>query len=182
MFIETPRLILRALRESDLDDLYQYQSDPETVRYIPWTVRTREEVSEALMKYRAIPDFSKDGDSVLLGWELKVTGKVIGQCSFTLESLQNQHGEIGYVSNPKYSGNGYASEAIRALISDVFSNFPVRRLSATIDPRNKKSLALVTRLGFRHEGTFLENEYIKGEWVDTAFYAIRKSEFENMNY
>ncbi len=165
-----------------MEDLYEYHSDPDIVRYIPWPVRTREQVSEALVKYRAIPDFSKDGDSALLGWELKETGKVIGQCSFTFESIHNQHGVIGYVCNPRFSGNGYASEAIGALLKEVFNNFPVRRLTATIDPRNEKSIALVARLGFRHEGTFLENENVKGEWVDTAIYAIRKSEFKNMNW
>ncbi|MEI9906893.1 MAG: hypothetical protein WDO06_02400 [Actinomycetota bacterium] len=35
MRIETARLILRPLLESDLADLYEYQSDAQTVRYIP---------------------------------------------------------------------------------------------------------------------------------------------------
>ena len=48
--IETERLILRPLRMSDVDDLYEYQSDPEIVRYIPWPERSREQVIEALEK------------------------------------------------------------------------------------------------------------------------------------
>lgn len=35
---------------SDVDDLYEYQSDPEIVRYIPWPERSREQVIEALEK------------------------------------------------------------------------------------------------------------------------------------
>ena len=34
--LSTPRLILRALQPSDLDDLYEYASDPEIDRYVPW--------------------------------------------------------------------------------------------------------------------------------------------------
>ena len=180
MIIETPRLILRPLVESDLDDLFEYQSDPGTVRYIPWSARTKEEVGEALRKFHVLPDFTKDGDTALLGWELKEVGKIIGQSNFTLESLLNQKGVIGYVVHPNWAGQGYALEATRALIKYVFETFEVRRLTATIDPRNQKSVALIERLGFRLEGTFLEDELIKGEWVDTAIYALRKSEYREI--
>jgi RimJ/RimL family protein N-acetyltransferase len=39
--IETERLILRPLALTDEDDLLEYQSHPEIVRYIPWPERTR---------------------------------------------------------------------------------------------------------------------------------------------
>jgi len=178
MLIETPRLTLRPLVESDIDDLFEYQSDPATVRYIPWPARTIEEVREAFLKYHALPDFSKDGHTALLGWELKGQGKIIGQSNFTFESHAHQKGVIGYVVHPNWAGQGYALEATRALIEYVFENFEVRRLTATIDPRNLKSVALIDRLGFRLEGTFLEDEFFKGEWVDTAMYAIRRSEYK----
>ena len=51
MFVlETERLILRPLRMSDVDDLFEYQSQREIVAYIPWPERTREQVVEALEK------------------------------------------------------------------------------------------------------------------------------------
>lgn len=166
------------MRESDLEDLYEYHSDPDTVRYINWPVRTKGQVMEALGKYSLVPDFSKDGDSALLGWELKETGKIIGQCSFTFESIHNQNGMVGYVMNPKFAGKGFAFEAVSALIAHVFKTFEVSRIVATIDPRNDKSIALITRLGFIHERTLIQNELIKDEWVDTAHYVIVRSEFE----
>lgn len=166
------------MQDSDLEDLYEYHSDPDTVRYIPWPVRTIDQVREALLKYRDIPDFSNDGDSALLGWELKEIRKIVGQCSYTFESIHDQKGMIGYVMNPKFAGKGLAFEAVGALIAYVFESFEVKRIVATIDPRNDKSIALITRLGFTHENTLIQNEYIKEEWVDTARYAINRSEFE----
>ncbi len=171
-------MVLRPLVESDLDDLFEFQSDPDTVRYIPWPARTMEQVREAFLKYHAIPDFKNDGDTALLGWELKESGKVIGQSNFTLESIKHQKGVIGYVVHPKLAGQGLAFEATSELIEYVFRTFEVRRLTATIDPRNLKSVALIERLGFRLEGTFLEDEFLKEEWVDTAVYALRKSEYK----
>ena len=88
-------MVLRPLVESDLDDLFEFQSDPDTVRYIPWPARTMEQVREAFLKYHAISDFKNDGDTALLGWELKESGNVIGQSNFTLESIKHQKGVIG---------------------------------------------------------------------------------------
>lgn len=85
---------------------------------------------------------------------------------------------IGYVMNPKFAGRGFAFEAVSALIAHVFKTFGVSRIATTIDPHNDKSIALITRLGFTHEGTPIQNELIKDEWVDTAHYVIRRSEFE----
>ncbi|MEI9906892.1 MAG: GNAT family protein [Actinomycetota bacterium] len=126
----------------------------------------------ALEKYRAIPDFTHDGDSALLGWELKSTGKIIGQSNFTFESLVNEKGSIGYVVHPKFAGQGYSFEATQALIEFIFRNLVVRRITATIDPRNTKSIALAERLGFQWEVTFEGDEFIKDEWVDTSIYTL----------
>ena len=178
MRIETPRMILRPLLTSDLDDLYEYQSDEQTVRYIPWPIRTIEQVKVALEKYQGIPDFTKDGDTALLGWELKSSGKVIGQSNFTFESLVNEKGSIGYVVHPEFAGKGYAYEATKTLIDFVFANLVVRRITATIDPRNERSIALAEKLGFKWEVTFEGDEFIKDEWVDTSIYTLLRKNWK----
>ena len=45
--IETDRIILRPMAMSDVDDLLEYQSDPEIVQYIPWPECARGEVEHA---------------------------------------------------------------------------------------------------------------------------------------
>ena len=44
--LETGRLVLRRYRESDLQDLFEYLSDPEVVRYEPYKPKTLEEARE----------------------------------------------------------------------------------------------------------------------------------------
>jgi RimJ/RimL family protein N-acetyltransferase len=48
--IKTERLLLRPLRMTDADDLLEYQSNAEIVRYIPWPERSYEQVVEALQR------------------------------------------------------------------------------------------------------------------------------------
>jgi RimJ/RimL family protein N-acetyltransferase len=179
--IETDRLILRPLRATDADDLFEYQSHPEIVRYIPWPERTREQVEEALTK--AIADgkesLSDSGDYILLAWELKSSGKVIGQSNSGLESVRDQIADIGWVTHQEFQRQGYAFEATNALMNYIFKNFPIHRIIANIDTRNPESAHLAEKLGMRREGEFKDSEFFKGDWCSMWLYAILREEFKH---
>lgn len=178
LIIETERLILRPMALSDVDDLLEYQSHPEIVRYIPWPERTREQVFEAAEKTIATCkfDLKEDSDCVVLVWELK-SGKVIGQSNMTLKSLHDQCADIGWVTHQGFQRRGLAFEATYALMTHAFQNFPLHRIIADIDTRAPKSAALAEKLGMRREGEFKDAEFFKGAWCDMWLYAILKSEF-----
>ena len=181
--IETERLILRPLALTDEDDLLEYQSHPEIVRYIPWPERTREQVREALEKYAPLHKdvITESGDFLLLAWELKDganKGKVIGQSNLSIERKEDQYSEFGYVTHQNFQRQGYAFEASRALLDYAFKNFAIHRIVAKIDSRNPESARLAEKLGMRLEGTFRESEFFKGDWCDMREYAILKSEFQ----
>ena len=79
MILQTARLTLAPLVVSDEEDLLEYQSDPDTVRFSPWPARTREQVAESIAKVAHYSTPKMDNDSMVLGWRLASTGKVIGQ-------------------------------------------------------------------------------------------------------
>ncbi len=177
--LTTKRLILRPLSLADADDLFEYQSVAEVVTYIPWPVRTYEQVVEALAKASAASKLDFEGDYALLGIVLPGLNKVIGQISLMYKSKENQTAEFGYVLNPNYSGHGYATEASAAAIDYLFSTGKFRRVYAHLDIRNSASENLVKRLGLRKEAEFKEEEFFKGEWTDTLIYATLKDEWIN---
>jgi aminoglycoside 6'-N-acetyltransferase len=179
ILIETERLILRPLRTSDVDDLYEYQSDAEIVRYIPWPERSREQVIEALEKALTVgkSELKDENDFIILAWELKSSGKVIGQSNTSLKSTNDQLADIGWVTHPDYHRQGFALEATQALMKYVFDNFPVHRIIADIDTRNPESAKLAEKLGMRREGEFINSEFFKGDWCSMWLYAILKEEF-----
>ena len=197
LVIETERLILRPLRMSDVDDLYEYQSDAKIVRYIPWEERSREQVTHFLEKAlnTSKNEQRDEGDFIVLAWELKDLlgdsryekttslenyrpGKVIGQSNTSLKSTNDQLADIGWVTHPDYHRQGFAHEATRALMKYVFDNFPVHRIIAEIDTRNPESAKLAEKLGMRREGEFKDAEFFKGAWCDMWLYAILKDEFQ----
>jgi aminoglycoside 6'-N-acetyltransferase len=181
--IETDRLILRPMRMDDVEDLLEYQSHPEIVRYIPWPERTREQVVEAAEKLLATgkEEIKEEGDYLVLVWEIKsgeFKGKVIGQSNMGLESVRDECADIGWVTHQNFQRQGYAFEATQALMAHAFKNFPIRRLIANIDTRNPESAAMATKLGMRREGEFIDAEIFKGALCSMWLYAILKREFK----
>ncbi len=81
MQIDTERLILRPMQQSDAADLLEYQSNAEIVRYIPWPEGTEETVQKHIDRTLAESVIApkEDGEYVVLVWQAKATGKVIGQ-------------------------------------------------------------------------------------------------------
>lgn len=164
---------------NDVDDLLEYQSHPEIVRYIPWPERTREQVLAALNKTieTGIFDLQAEGDYIVLVWELKISGKVIGQSNMALLSSLDKRANIGWVTHQGFHRQGLAFEATHALMKYAFANFTLHRIIADIDTRVPESAALAEKLGMRREGEFKDGEFFKGEWCDMWLYAILNSEF-----
>lgn len=197
--IETERLKLRLLRTSDASDLFEYQSHPEIVKYIPWPERTYDQVIEALEKAinQGRSRLEGAGDFLILGWELKDLtgmkgnekicgspgyrpGKVIGQSNISLRSIEDQLADIGWVTHQDFQRQGLAFEATNALMRYAFDNFLIHRIVADIDTRNPESAAMAEKLGMRREGEFRDSEFFKGAWCSMWLYAILKDEFHSI--
>ena len=175
--IETERLRLRPLSMADADDLLEYHGDDLVVRYIPWESRTLLSVRAAIEQYLTFPmALNHEGDSIVLGWELKASGKIVGQSNATLLSLRNRSADVGWVTSRHFWRQGLAFEATQAFLSHVLAQFNVRRVIANIDTRNPESARLAAKLGMRLEGEFKQAIYSKGEWCDMWLYALLESD------
>jgi RimJ/RimL family protein N-acetyltransferase len=175
--IVTERLLLRAYRLSDVDDLHDIQSRPEVMRYLYDEVRTREEVEELIQKRIALTRLQTDDDGLVLAAERQEDGRVIGDVSLTLRSAYHLQGEIGFVFHPDSQGRGYAREAAAAVLHVAFAELGLRRVYGRTDVRNEGSARLMRRLGMRQEAHLRENEIFKGEWSDELVFAILQREW-----
>jgi len=66
--------------------------------------------------------------------------------------------EVGYSIFEPYRRRGYATEVVRTLIDWASSEHGIRHFVASISPENEPSLALVSRLGFKHTGQHWDEE------------------------
>jgi RimJ/RimL family protein N-acetyltransferase len=86
--------------------------------------------------------------------------------------MADRQAESGWAFNPDFHGRGLATEAARELLVLAFADLGMHRVFAQLDPRNAASARLCERLGMRREAYFREDIWFKGEWGDTAVYAL----------
>lgn len=178
--METDRLIIRRFLPEDWSDLYEYLSIPEVVYYEPYNAFTKDEcVKEALSRYEA------EEKSTFWAVCLKEGNKMIGHIYFSQdEPLEFMTWEIGYVFNPNYYGNGYATEACRRVLKYGFEELKAHRIIAGVNVKNTASWRLLERISMRREAHMLKNVFFKrtaeGEpiWHDSYHYAILSSEWQ----
>jgi RimJ/RimL family protein N-acetyltransferase len=179
--IRTERLLLRLETPDDTDDVFSYQARDDVCRYLLFEPRSRDEVAERMVRNGAATTLEKDGDYLQLAVELPATAdapaRVIGDLYFTIASLENSKGEIGWTLHPDFTGRGYAAEAARAVLRLAFEELELHRVIAELDPRNNASIALCKRLGLREEAFFVKDLWFKGDWADTGMYAILRDEW-----
>jgi RimJ/RimL family protein N-acetyltransferase len=176
--IHTERLVLRSLRPGDEADVFAYRSVPAVVRYIPGEPKTQEQVAD-LVAERATAG-RVDSTSPILTLAVELEGRVIGDVLMHLDGLDGHDGkqaEIGWVFAPDVAGQGYATEAARAILQAAFDQVGVRRVWAQLEPENTASSRICERLGMRLEATFRQGSWFKERWTDLAIYAMLADEW-----
>lgn len=92
-------------------------------------------------------------------------GRMIGYIAFN--QRENGH-EIGYSFHPAYHGQGYAKEALTALLAHLQQQ-GITRFSAGTALNNTPSVRLLTGLGFRLAGTEKVSFYKDADGKDIVF-------------
>jgi RimJ/RimL family protein N-acetyltransferase len=175
--IRTERLLLRPFRDADFAGLHAMHSLEEVARFLYWEPRSEGETRRVIARKIARPALVTDGESLDYAVELTATGALIGDVSLILRSRANRQGEIGYVFHPDHAGNGYATEAARALLALGFEDFGFHRIVGRLEAGNGASARVLERLGMRREAHLVENEWVKGEWQSEVVYALLQAEW-----
>ncbi len=168
--IATARLQLRPLGPGDVDALHAYHSLESVTRYQFWSPRSTKELAEKIAEWAA-------NENIVLGVVLAEAGRLIGDVVLSFKDRAARQGEIGYSFNPDATGQGYASEAVTALVDIGFAHAGLHRIYGRCDARNTPSWRLLERLGFRREAHFREHALFKGEWDEEFYYAMLEDEW-----
>jgi RimJ/RimL family protein N-acetyltransferase len=175
--LRTDRLMLRPLTADDVESIHAYQSREEVCRYIPYAPRTRGEIADRIDSGVLTSVINSVGEALSLGVTLLDSDVVMGDVMLRWVSDEHKCGEVGYAFNPEFQGNGYATEACRALLPLAFDGLGLHRIIGRIDARNLASANVLRRLGMRQESLLVENEWFKGEWTDEIDFGLLAREW-----
>lgn len=152
--IETERLILRKLRQSDFDALCAILQDND-VMYAYEGAFSNDEVQAWLDKQ--LSRYETDGIG-LYAVILKDTGELIGQCGLTMQDIPSYRVvEVGYLFQKRFWHRGYATEAAAACRDYAFSALGVKEVFSIIRDNNTASQNVALRNGMSRVGSFTKH-------------------------
>lgn len=114
------------------------------------------------------------------GWQQfavldRASGHFLGDIGVNFDTPRNRQAEIGFAFAPAARGQGYASEAVGAMVDLLFARGR-HRLIAQTDKRNLSTQRLLERLRFRLEAVTLQSWEEDGQWFDELAFARLASE------
>ena len=172
MIIETERLFLREMKESDFDALYKVLADSDIMQHYPYTFdenRVIKWIQRNIERYR-IFGFG------LWAVCLKETGEMIGDCGITLQLIDGQiKPEIGYHIRADKQRNGYAKEAAIAVRDWTFNNTPFQIVYSYMKYTNEPSVKTAISYGCKQV-----DEYKYDENEITKVFAISKDQWADL--
>ena len=172
--LETPRLILRRFRESDLEPFLTYRNQPEVARYQSWVHWSRDQGVEFIRDQQVV----EPGD--LGRWfqyamEMRETGELVGDCGLCVKVAVPKTAEIGFSLAPEHQRKGLATEAVEAVVDQAVRELEVERIIAVAMRDNDRSAALLRRVGLRHGSP--ERVWFKGQWNEELRFALPAAEW-----
>ena len=174
--LHTPRLILRRIKRTDIDDIFDYAHNPETSKFLLWY--PHETKGDTRFYFHNVDKRYKAAEFFDWAIEEKNSCRMIGTCGFTAIHEIDRKAEVGYVINPRYMGNGYATEAVMRVLEFAFFDLGLERVEARYIIGNDKSRRVMEKCFMKYEGTQRHSVMAKGRFFDVGVYAVISSEFK----
>jgi len=159
--IKTNRLNLRLLEQRDIMYLHPLESDPEVKEFFPDGARDRAKTEDMINRF--ISNYTENGLPCFLLFDLE-SDEFIGRAGFGL--TESGEIEVGYVLHKKFWGQGYASEAVTALLEYARENIDVDYIIAYAVTENIGSTRVMEKCGMKYYKT----DMAKG--VECKFYKV----------
>lgn len=175
--ITTERLLLRPFRTDDLEAFVGYRSDSDVARFQSWDATYSMPDARRFMASQDGLVFGEPGEWLQLAIIDRETQTLYGDCAVRVLTDQPATAEIGVTLAKASQGKGIATEALTAVLVELFEQHGIHRVFAETDDRNVAVARLLERLGFRWEARLVESDWFKGEWSTLRVYAMLDREW-----
>lgn len=174
--IDTPRLSLRPPRTGDGPLLHEAltESLAELRRFLaslPWVAAEQTLESAEAFCRNGEANFIARRDLPFLVFE-KASGRLVASAGLHRTVWHTPKTEVGYWCRTQATGQGYVTEAVRALSAYAFAHLKAVRIELITDEENQASRRVAERAGFTLEGVLRhERRAPDGSLRNTCVYA-----------
>lgn len=173
--IETPRLLLRTLEESDATQVYvDWLNDPDVNQYL----ETRHTVQTIKLCIDFINQCNNDDTAYLFGIFIKETNQHIGNVKIGFINNTYKRGQVSlFIGEKKYWGQGYSKELIRAVTKYGFEVLGLHRMEAGCYEDNLGSLKVFLKAGYIVEGFQRDHVLINNQYMGCFWLGVLANEY-----
>jgi RimJ/RimL family protein N-acetyltransferase len=175
--IQTKRLLLRAPLLDDAPILYELLQEKDIARTtanIPHPYP--EDLAMQWIENKRYIMQEGDAEMGFLITSLE-HGNVLGGIGLRIDN-EHQAAEVGYWIGKPYWGNGYATEALQAIIEYGFTQLNLNRIFADYQTDNLASRRVMEKCGMTFEGILRQHVIKWGEFKDLGVLSILREEFK----
>jgi len=179
IFATSERLVLRRPRTEDFEAFLRSWADPQMTRYTGARPNVEQFIRDLIAEMQA----KQPGESEPGGpWyqyaiERRDDGALVGDIGIGFGVPGERQVEVGDRIHPDHQRQGYAREALGAVIPHLIAEHRIHRFIGVAASENAASIAVLRSLGFRQEGHFRQSFWCNGEWLDDDYYALLASEW-----
>lgn len=167
----TERLSILPLSEADIDVFVKYRQHPDVARFQSWDIDYSREQAKSLVASQHGVELPASDEWLQLGIYDRVQGQLLGDLALHTLNVAGEF-EIGFTLAPEYQGQGIAKEAALRLLSFLFDGAGAKKVIANTDKRNRRSIALLSSLGFIEVAERGWSEEFKNEQVEVLFFEL----------
>lgn len=142
---KTKRLDFRPPTPDDAPYIFNYASNTKVCKYLSWPPHQALKDTNRYLK----SCFNRWQDRSELTWVIHFEKKFIGMLALRISGFK---ADFGYVFHPDFWGNGFATEAVLGLKTEVFKNPSIYRFFAVCDVENLASARVLEKAGLEFEG------------------------------
>lgn len=175
--IETERLILREILPTDVEGIFELDSNSTVHKYLGNKPITTKEKAEEIIQF--IREQYKERSIGRFATIEKSTGDFVGWSGLKLnkdekEELNGKRNfyDIGYRFIPRFWGKGYATESSLAILDYGFKELDIKIICGAADVENVASNKILQKIGLKYINDFPFEDII------TSWYELKKDEYE----
>jgi RimJ/RimL family protein N-acetyltransferase len=170
------KVLLRALKRSDLERQWEFENDPELWYWDGGTPKPSS-LEVLLSQFEQI---ANDKESV--SFSIEADGIYIGHCGLHSFNETARNCEMSVeIGDRSYQGHGYGREVIRLLLDYAFEHRNMNRVHLKTHSENERAIRAYKACGFVEEGRMRQHIWVRGHFVDSVLMAILKSEYEALS-
>ena len=173
--LHTRRLHLRPPRLEDAESAFErYASDSVATHFLLWKTHTTVDETAAFLSERMKSTAESGGGrwAICLQGDESMWGSIAA-------SVEGHAAEVGYMLSPQIWGNGIMTEALGAVVSELWNHRRIRRIQASCHTDNLASERVLIKCGFERERlarSLSVMPQISGVPQDCYIYAMARKE------